>query len=138
MELERASIEIKNVVFKYDKNPGLTLVKKVIKAKPINNYDKAENYYYEVYNKLEMDINKIPKKAFKTSPILKKFNFVQSFIDSTSEERPFLPLFLTETISDYYYQKKPKKMKEFIKGSRISGYKKSKCFTDARVDVSEY
>lgn len=123
LELERASIEIKNVVFKYDKNPGLTLVKKVIKAKPINNYDKAENYYYEVYNKLEMDINKIPKKAFRTSPILKKFNFVQNFMDSTSEEKPFLPLFLTETISDYYYQKKPKKMKEFIKGSRISGYK---------------
>lgn len=44
-------------------------------------------------------------------------------MDSTSEEKPFLPLFLTETISDYYYQKKPKKTKEFIKGSRISGYK---------------
>ncbi|MBK7691616.1 MAG: hypothetical protein IPJ31_11025 [Bacteroidetes bacterium] len=70
-----------------------------------------------------MDINKIPKKSFKISPILKKFSFVQNYIDSTSEDRPFLPLFLTETLSDYYYQKKPKKTKEVIKGSRISGYK---------------
>ncbi len=123
IEMDRSAFEIKNFVFKLDRNPGLTLVKKVIKAKPFNNYDKASNYSYEVYNKLEMDINKIPKKAFKTSPLLKKFNFVQSFIDSSSEEKPFLPMFLTETISDYYYQKKPKKMKEFIKGSRISGYK---------------
>ncbi len=122
-ELERGSVQIKNVVFKYDKNPGLTLVKKVIKNKPLNNYDKADNYSYEVYNKLEMDINKIPKKSFKISPILKKFSFVQNYIDSTSEDRPFLPLFLTETLSDYYYQKKPKKTKEVIKGSRISGYK---------------
>lgn len=123
IELERGSVQIKNVIFKYDKNPGLTLVKKVIKNKPINNYDKADNYSYEVYNKLEMDINKIPKKSFKISPILKKFSFVQNYIDSTSEDRPFLPLFLTETLSDYYYQKKPKKTKEVIKGSRISGYK---------------
>lgn len=121
--LERGAVQIKNVVFKYDRNPALTLVKKVIKNKPFNNYDKANNYSYEVYNKLEMDINKIPKKSFKQSPILKKFDFIQNYIDSTSEEKPFLPLFLTETISDYYYQKKPKKTKEFIKGSRISGYK---------------
>lgn len=123
IELERASYQMKDFVVQYEKDPALKLVKKVIKNKPINNYDKAENYSYEVYNKLELDINKIPKKAFKNSPILKKFDFVETFMDSTSEEKPFLPLFLTETISDYYFQKKPKKTKEFIKGSRISGYK---------------
>jgi hypothetical protein len=121
IEMERASIQMKNFVFKYDRNPGLTLIKKVIKNKHLHNYDKATNYSYEVYNKLEIDINKIPKKSFKENGILKNFNFIQNFIDSSSEEKPFLPLFLTETISDYYYQKKPKKTKEFIKGSRISG-----------------
>lgn len=123
IEMERSSIQMKDFVLKVSRDPALALVKKVIRNKPLNNYDKASNYSYEVYNKLEMDINKIPRKAFKQSPILKKFDFVQNFIDSTSDEKPFLPLFLTETISDYYYQKKPKKMKEFIKGSRISGYK---------------
>lgn len=123
IEMERASIQMRDFVVKFSKDPALALVKKVIKNKPINNYDKASNYRYEVYNKMEMDINKIPKKAFTVSPILKKFNFVQNFMDSTSEDKPFLPLFLTETISDYYYQKKPKKTKEYIKGSRISGYK---------------
>jgi len=123
IELERSSITMKDFVLTVSRDPALALVKKVIAHKPLNNYDKAENYRYEVYNKLEMDINKIPKKAFKTSAILKPFSFIQDFIDSTSDEKPFLPLFLTETISDYYYQKKPKKIKEFIKGSRISGYK---------------
>lgn len=123
ISLERTSIIMRDFVIKYEKDPALNLVKKVIKNKPINNYNKADNYSYEVYNKLEIDINKIPKKTFKKAPILKQFNFVEKYIDSTSEEKPFLPLFLTETISDYYFQKKPKKMKEFIKGSRISGYK---------------
>ncbi|MBL7767055.1 MAG: carboxypeptidase-like regulatory domain-containing protein [Chitinophagaceae bacterium] len=123
IELERSAFQMKDFVIKFDRDPALALVKKVIKNKSFNNYDKAGNYSYEVYNKLEMDINKIPKKAFRQSPILKKFDFVQSFIDSTSEEKPFLPLFLTETISDFYYQSKPKKSKEYIRGSRISGYK---------------
>ena len=123
IEMERSSIQMKDFVLKVSRDPALALIKKVIKNKPTNDYNKADNYSYEVYNKLEMDINKIPKKAFAISPILKKFDFIQDFIDSTSDEKPFLPLFLTETISDYYYQKKPKKMKELIKGSRISGYK---------------
>lgn len=123
IEMERSSVQMKNFVMHVSKDPALSLIKKVIKHKPQNNYNKADNYSYEVYNKLEMDINKIPKKSFSVSPLLKNFSFIQNFIDSTSDEKPFLPLFLTETISDYYYQQKPKKMKELIKGSRISGYK---------------
>lgn len=123
IELERSSIEVKTVVFKYDRNPALTFIKKVIKVKASNDYNKANNYKCEIYNKLELDISKIPKKMFKSSLLLKKFDFIENYIDSTSEDKPFLPLFLTETISDFYFQKKPKKMKEFIKGTRISGYK---------------
>ncbi|MBK7762615.1 MAG: carboxypeptidase-like regulatory domain-containing protein [Bacteroidetes bacterium] len=123
IEMERTSVQMKNFVMHVSKDPALSLIKKVIKHKPQNNYNKVDNYSYEVYNKLEMDINKIPKKSFKVSPLLKNFSFVQNFIDSTSDDKPFLPLFLTETISDYYYQQKPKKMRELIKGSRISGYK---------------
>lgn len=71
IEMERASVQMREFVVKFDKDPALTLMKKVIKAKPLNDYDKATNYSYEVYNKLEMDINKIPKKSFSVSPILK-------------------------------------------------------------------
>lgn len=123
ISLERSSVVMKDFVLHVSRDPALSLIKKVIRNKEINNYDKASNYHYEVYNKLELDINKIPKKAFQVSPLLRKFDFLQNFIDSNSEDKPFLPLFLTETISDFYYQRKPKKMKELIKGSRISGYK---------------
>ncbi|MEZ5047079.1 MAG: DUF5686 family protein [Chitinophagaceae bacterium] len=123
IEMPRTAVQIKDMVIKVSRNPALKLVKQVIANKPHNNYDKANNYSYEVYNKIEVDINKIPKTAFKKSPILKKFDFVEQYIDSTSEDKPFLPLFLTETISDYYYQQKPKLSKEYIKGSRVSGYK---------------
>jgi hypothetical protein len=123
ISMERSSIVMKDFVLKASRNPALALIKKVIKNKYKHDKDRLENYSYEVYNKLEMDINKIPKRAFVVSPIIKEFSFIQNYIDSTSEDKPFLPLFLSETISDYYYQRKPQKTKEYIKGSRISGYK---------------
>lgn len=122
IEMTRGSVTMRDFVVSVDKNPALKLIKKTIARKGLNNYDKAENYRYEVYNKIELDFNKIPKKAFTAQTFLKDFSFIQDFIDTTSEEKPFLPMFLTETISDYYYQRKPKRTHEIIKGTRMSGY----------------
>lgn len=123
IELNRSTAALKEIIIKYDPNPSLSLMKKVIKNKPYNDFNKANNYKYEVYNKLELDISRIPKLAFTEKGPLKDFRFIKNYIDTASEEKPFLPLFLTESISDYYYQDKPKKSKEVIKGTRISGYK---------------
>ena len=122
IELTRGSVTMRDFVVSVDKNPALKLIKKAIARKNINNYDKAACYQYEVYNKLELDFNKIPQKAFKSQLFLKDFSFIQDFIDTTSEDKPFLPMFLTETISDFYYQHKPKRTHEIIKGTRMSGY----------------
>lgn len=122
IELTRGSVTMRDFVVSVDKNPGLKLIKKAIARKNINNYDKAACYQYEVYNKIELDFNKIPKKAFNGQAFLKDFAFIQNFIDTTSEDKPFLPMFLTETISDFYYQQKPKRTHEIIKGTRMSGY----------------
>ena len=42
-------------------------------------------------------------------------------IDSTSEKDPFLPAYLVESLSDYAYQKSPKKYFESKKASKIIG-----------------
>lgn len=122
-EMERKVIQMKDLVIVAERHPGLALMKKVIHNKGLHNRDLNGTYRYEVYNKLEMDLNKIPAKAFSKTPVLKNLQFVTQYFDSTSEEKPFLPLFLSETISDYYFQSKPKKSKEIIKASKLSGYK---------------
>ncbi len=123
VELYRSNTSLKKLVIKYDPNQALKLIKKVIENRDANNQDKAENYKYEVYNKMELDITRLPKGTFKGKGPLKAFGFMKDFIDSTNEEKPFLPMFLTETLSDYYFQTKPKKSKEIIKATKISGYK---------------
>lgn len=125
IELVRQVTEMEEFVFHAGEDPALVLLKKIIAAKPANNPDRLANYKYEVYNKLEVDIQHLSKKQFEALPIpmLKQFSFIYDIVDSTSEETPFLPFFLTETLSDYYFQRDPKKTKEFIKASQLKGVK---------------
>lgn len=123
IEMERAQNELKEVVIHAGEDPALLLLKKIIKHKPKNNPDRVENYKYEVYNKLEVDLQRLSKKQFESLPIplMKKFSFIYDNFDTTSEAKPFLPFYLTETLSDYYFQRTPKKTKEFIRANQLKG-----------------
>ncbi|MCB0767034.1 MAG: hypothetical protein KDB95_07470, partial [Flavobacteriales bacterium] len=37
------------------------------------------------------------------------------------DAKPYLPIFMTETLSDVYYRQQPKKQREFIRGTKVSG-----------------
>lgn len=121
-KLERSSVTLDMVTVKPGENPADILMRKVIAHKDANNKNKLDRYNYEAYNKLEVDIFDIGDK-FKNRKILKPFKFVFDYMDSTSEEKPFLPIFLSETLSDEYYRKDPKQIREVIKASKISGTK---------------
>jgi hypothetical protein len=114
---------MEEVVVKADKkaeNPAHLIFRNVIANKPINNKTKLDAYEYEVYNKVQFDLNNIEEK-FTERKIFKKFDFIFENIDSSETEKPHLPVLITESISDYYYRSSPKASKEVIKGSRISG-----------------
>jgi hypothetical protein len=108
-------------VVKAKYNRALWFWKQIMKRKAENDKTKWDNYGYEIYNKLELDLNNVNKKKLSKNILLKPLNFVLSFVDSTSEEKPFLPVYLTETLSDFYYQKSPKRVHEFIKAAKTNG-----------------
>lgn len=100
---------------------GWYLWKKVVAHRDENNIFKYDNFTYHVYNKLEVDINNFNKEKIEKSRLFKKFRFIANSIDSTLEEKPILPTFFSETLSDYYYQKNPRKTREIIRANQISG-----------------
>jgi hypothetical protein len=54
--------------------------------------------------------------------IFKPFAFIFENIDSSSSnEKPFLPVFITETISDVYFSQEQGSKKEYIRASKTSG-----------------
>lgn len=116
-----AKTEMQEVVVKAGENPANIILKKVIKHKDINDPNKLETYQYEVYNKLEFDMTNISDKM-KKNKLLKPFAFVWDNIDSSeSNSKPFLPFFISETLSDIYFRTSPQGKREVIKASKISG-----------------
>lgn len=96
------------------------LHKKVIANKRINNKEKLDSYDYEVYNKLQLDLNNIGDK-FTERGLVQRLDVVMNYLDSTDDGNTYLPVLLSESISDFYFRNNPKKKKEVIKASKISG-----------------
>ena len=102
-------------------NKGLFLWRKIIQNKSRNDKFQFQNFSYEVYNKLELDIKNLDfKKVSKFKPLKQVTDIINSNIDST-EGPPYLPAYLTETLSDYYYQPKPLRRREVIKAVNTNG-----------------
>jgi len=119
--LKTGEVQLDVVEIKYEKteNPAHPIIRNVIQNKKINNRDKLLAYDYEVYNKIEFDLNNIDS-SFMQRRVMKPFEFVFEYVDTT-EAKPFLPLFITESISNYYYRKNPKSEKEIIHATQVSG-----------------
>lgn len=111
------------VVIKTKFNKGLYLWRKIMSKKKQYNRYNLTNFGYEAYNKLEVDL-----KNYKSNPLIKGLllkpfaSVIQGNVDSTSEKDPFLPAYLVESLSDYAYQKNPKKYYENQKASKTPGF----------------
>ncbi len=118
--LQPNSFELAEVVIKpTEENPAFGILRRVIKNKPVNNREKLSAYQYHAYNKIEFDLNNITED-FTQKKIFKPFAFIFDNIDST-DAKPYLPIFMTETLSDVSYRQQPKKQREFIRGTKVSG-----------------
>ncbi|MFT3936863.1 MAG: DUF5686 family protein [Chitinophagaceae bacterium] len=138
INLERGKT-VAEVVVKRKIDRGYLMWKRIVKHKPANDRYRFNNFAYELYNKMELDLNRINKEKITKKKLLKPFGFVFDNIDTT-EGPPFLPVFLTETISDYYFHKNPFKTREIIKASKSEGVDNESISlllggTDANVDV---
>ncbi len=123
-----------------DEFPSTILHKKVIANKHINNKEKLEAYEYEVYNKVQLDLNNLDEK-FKDREMVKKLEILTEYIDSVEGGKNFLPVILSESVSDYYYKKNPKKKREIVKASKISGVENlelNQFMGDMYLDVNIY
>jgi hypothetical protein len=109
------------VVVRQKIDRGLLMWKRIVRHKARNDRYRFSNFSYELYNKLEVDIKNIKKEKWQNLPFIKRFNFVLNNIDTTEEGKTFLPIYLTEAISDYYYQKSPRKRREVFKGIKTMG-----------------
>ncbi len=110
------------VVYPKGYDPAVHLFKKILQHKSQNDPARFTSLQYEVYDKLEFDANNISEKTRK-SRLVQPFAFVFNYTDSGSRGEPQIPVFLTESIANYYYSKEPKKEKITYRAKQVSGIK---------------
>jgi len=103
-------------------NPAFAIMRSVIDNKAKNDKRRLEAYEYESYNKIEIDVDNITEK-FRQKKYMQKITAVLDSIDQIAGEdgKPILPLFISESISKFYFRSNPRLQKEFIERTKITG-----------------
>ena len=118
--LGSSALTLDEVVVIAGENPANRIVRGIIGKKEENRIDALHSFQYESYSKIELDLENINPKL-QQSKLLKPFAFVFENIDSTSDEKPFLPVYINEALSDVYYVREEGKPKSIIQAQRTSG-----------------
>ncbi|MEL7005042.1 MAG: DUF5686 family protein, partial [Bacteroidota bacterium] len=121
-QLEENVISLQELVFIAGENPAYEILRNVVKNKDKNDKKSLEAYQYETYTKIEIDVDNITDR-FKNRKIMKKITQVLDSVERLAGEdgKPILPIFISETISEYYYRNSPKLQHEKILKSKITG-----------------
>jgi len=96
------------------------LIMRVIKNKPNNDAYNNSTFQCRVYDKVELDVKNIPKRL-QHSIFMKPLAFALKQMDSTKDGQKFLPLYLSESLADYYYKKSPFKERYDYLALKTSG-----------------
>ncbi|PLX10743.1 MAG: hypothetical protein C0598_09795 [Marinilabiliales bacterium] len=121
-KMKSSSVMLQDVVIRPGKNPAEILLDSIIAHKEQNDPDHFDAYQYEAYTKIELDANNITEK-FQNRRMYRPFKFIFDNVDtSTVNGKTYLPIFLSETISDVYARKDPNGYIEKIKATKISGF----------------
>lgn len=117
-----ASTSMEGVVieFKAKYTRAQRLIMNVIKNKTRNDVFYNKTYQCQVYDKMEVDAKNIPLKL-QNSRFLKPLSFAFDNMDTTKDHDLALPIYLSESSSNFYYKKKPFRLREDYTGIKSSG-----------------
>lgn len=129
-EVNNINFEMEEEVFALDEvkilpgeNPAHRILKNVISNKEINDPVKLPSWKSRIYAKTEFDLKNVSSKL-KNRKVLSDFEFIFNYLDSMETKgKTFLPVFFTESISNYYHNSETQKDKEEILASKTSGIK---------------
>ncbi len=118
--LKASEMTLTEIVVLAGENPANRIVRGIIKNKENNRLESLDAYQYESYSKVELDFENIPERI-RNNKLLDPFDFVFESMDSTSDEKPFLPIYINENLTDVYYSKAAGKTSSMVKAQRASG-----------------
>lgn len=102
-------------------NPAWAILKEVINHKPVNDPRSLRSYQMESYSRIELDASNLSPTLLKKKFIRQAMSLADSMKVAGVDHLPVLPLFLSETVSDFFYQSNPDGKREDIKRTKTNG-----------------
>jgi len=101
------------------KNPAFRILKEVNYHRKQNDSKQLVAYESEIYSKIQVDLANLDT-SFQDNKLIKQFAFIGDYADTLNGNK-YLPVLLSESVSNYYYKSNPTQKKEIIVASRITG-----------------
>ncbi len=113
---------LKEIIIVAGENPAYRILRKVEQYRDVNNTGNLSSYQFENFTRIQISIDNLSdkfkqKKLFK--PIANMFDSLQ--VVAGKDGKAILPIFVSETFSNYFYRKNPDAQKEDILASKITG-----------------
>lgn len=103
-------------------NPAHPIMRNVLANKKQNDKRNLQHYEYESYSKVEVAIDNVSEKFANRKDVGKVMQAIDSIGKITGEDgQDLIPVFFSETVSQYYYKNSPKRIKENIIKTRVNG-----------------
>lgn len=121
-QLEEEVTRLQEIVFDVGENPAFEIMRNVVRNKDINDKRRLTAYQYDTYTKIEIDVDNMSDR-FRQKKIVKKITQVLDSVERIAGEdgNPILPLFISESVSKFYYRDNPQLRFENIQKSKING-----------------
>ncbi|MEO5601896.1 MAG: DUF5686 family protein [Cyclobacteriaceae bacterium] len=121
-QLEEVTTSLKEIVFLAGENPAFEILRNVVRNKIDNDKRKLTAYEYDSYTKIEVDVDNMTDK-FRKRKVIKKITQVLDSVERIAGEdgNPILPIFISESVSKFYYRTDPQLKLENILKSKING-----------------
>lgn len=103
-------------------NKALRIIENAQNNKHLYNFEQLNSFECESFTKIQIAVNNVSDEL-KNKRLLKSVEGIFDTISSLSEnkDRQVLPIFLSENLSNFYYNKNPRQNKEVIIASRVKG-----------------
>ena len=121
-QLEELVTSLEEIVFEAGENTGFEVMRQVVRNKSANDKRKLTAYEYDTYTKIEVDVDNMSEK-FRRRKVVKKITQVLDSVEQIAGEdgKPILPIFISESVSKFYYRTDPQLRFENILKSKING-----------------
>ncbi len=112
-------VTIRPAKYRNKNNPAVELIRLAIEHRDQNQVENMAGFKEERYEKVMLGLSNIPEKI-KDGKILESWRFVLDNADTTLlQGRPVTPIYLEETLTDFYSRGTPPAQKKYVKGRQV-------------------